>query len=113
MIRDAGDGRLGAVSNVRIVAGMPTWARLAIGVCAVYVAINFAWGLVGHGGKVRVSDGRAVAYVSGVSRVLSDGEYRDYLAWQVRLWSGHLLIFYLVPAFYFLCGPGAKEQAAR
>lgn len=112
MIRDASDGRIGGVSNSRIVAGMPTWARVAIGVCAIYVAINFVWGLVGHGYKVNLSDGHAVAYASGASRRLSDGEYRDYLVWQARMWSGHLLIFYLVPAFYFLCGPGAKEKTA-
>lgn len=113
MIRDASDGRIGSVSNSRIVAGMPAWARAAIGVCAVYVAITFVWSLVGHGAKVHVSNGKATAYASGVSRVLSDGEYRDYLEWEARMWSGYLLIFYLVPAFYFLCGPGAKAQAAR
>jgi hypothetical protein len=113
MILDAGDGRLGRVANSRLVAGMPTWARVAIGVCAAYVAINFVWIMVGHGYKVHVSDGKAVAYASGVSRALSDQEYRDYLEWQARMWSGHLLIFYLVPAFYFLCGPGAEGRRER
>lgn len=113
MILDAGDGKLGRVSNSRLVAGMPTWARVAIGVCAVYVAINFVWFMVGHGYKVHVSDGKAVAYASGTSRTLTDQEYRDYLEWQARMWSGHLLIFYLAPAFYFLCGPGSKDKAAR
>lgn len=112
MFRDASDGRIGGVSNSRIVAGMPTWARVAIGACAVYVAVNFFWCVVFHGGKVHVSGGRAIAYASGVSRVLSDVEYRDYLEWQMRMWSGHCLIFYLVPAFYFLCGPGAKMRVA-
>jgi heme A synthase len=110
MIRDASDGRVGSVSNSRIVAGMSTWVRFAIGACAVYVALNFAWGLVGHGEKVYVTDGKAIAYASGVSHALSEGEYRDYLEWQVRIWSGHCLIFYLVPAFYFLLGPGAKRR---
>jgi hypothetical protein len=111
MIRDASDGRIGGVSNSRIVAGMPTWARVAIGVCAVYVAINFVWGLVGHDAKVHILNGKAIAYVSGVSHVLSDDEYRAYLEGEARMWSGHALIFYLVPAFYFLCGPGAKKRA--
>ena len=92
---------------------MPTWARVAIGVCAVYVALNFAWDLVGQGAKVRVLNGEAIAYASGASRVLSDDEYRDYLAWEARMWSGNALLFYLVPAFYFLCGPGAKDKASR
>jgi len=91
---------------------MPTWARVAIGACAVYVAVNFFWCVVFHGGKVHVSGGKAIAYASGVSRALSDVEYRDYLEWQMRMWSGHCLIFYLVPAFYFLCGPGAKMRVA-
>lgn len=112
MVRDASDGRIGGVSNSRIVAGMPTWAPIAIGVCAVYVAVNFGWCIVFHGEKVHMSGGRAIAYVSGASHVLSDGDYRDYLEWQMRMWSGHSLIFYLVPALYFLCGPGAKERIA-
>jgi hypothetical protein len=113
MIRDASDGRIGGISNSRLVAGMPTWARVAIGVCALYVALNFAWDLVGHGAKVRVLNGEAIAYASGVSRVLSDDEYRDYLACEARMWSGNALLFYLVPAFYFLCGPGAMDKASR
>jgi hypothetical protein len=113
MVRDASDGRIGSVSNSRIAAGMPTWARAAIAVCAAYVALNFVWCLVAHGEKVHISNGKAIAFVSGVSRVLTDGEYRSYLEWQARFWSGHLLIFYLVPVFYFLCGPGAKGRVAR
>jgi hypothetical protein len=113
MVRDASDGRIGGVSNLRIVAGMPTWARATIGVCAVYVALNFVWCLVAHGEKVQVSNGKAVAYVSGVSRILTGTEYRDYLELQARFWSGHILIFYLVPVFYFLCGPGAEDKTPR
>lgn len=113
MISDANNGRLGRVSNSRIVAGMPTWVRVAIGACAVYVAINFVWCTVGHGEKLHFVDGKAVAYMSGVSHVLSDGEYRDYLAWQSRMWSGHLLIFYLLPACYFLCGSSAKGRVVN
>ena len=92
---------------------MPTWVRVAIGACGIYVALNFVWCTVGHSEKLHFIGGKAVAYISGVSHVLSDGEYRDYLTWQSRMWSGHLLIFYLLPACYFLCGPGAKGRVVN
>jgi hypothetical protein len=91
---------------------LPTSAVLAVAVAFAYALFNFFLGtnVIGAGNAevvagqyVLTSHGRVLAHVSEL-------EYHLRRAWELRLFSGHWLFFYLVPMVYFFFW---REQPAR
>jgi len=87
----------------KFLASMPRLAQYTIKAFFVYAAINFAlFFFLSKGGVPDVRDGKYVLHSHGnVIRELSEEEYEWQKAYVVRGFSGHWMIFYLVPALYF------------
>jgi hypothetical protein len=84
-------------------APMPRWARYTVKAFFAYAFINFAlFFFLSRGGTPDVRDGKYVLHNHGnVIRELSEDEYELQTAYVVRGFSGHWMIFYLVPALFF------------
>lgn len=87
----------------KIFAPMPRWARYTIKAFFAYAIINFAlFFYLSQGGVPDVRDGKYVLHNHGqVIRELSEDEYELQQAYVIRGFSGHWMIFYLVPALVF------------
>ena len=87
----------------KIFADMPRWARYTIKAFFAYALINFAlFFFLSKGGTPEVRDGKYVLHNHGqVIRELSEDEYELQKAYVVRGFSGHWMVFYLVPALVF------------
>ena len=88
----------------KIFAALPRWAGYTIKAFFAYAIINFAlFFFLSRGGVPDVRDGKYVLHSHGqVIRELSENEYEWQKAYVVRGFSGHWMIFYLVPALVFL-----------
>ena len=82
---------------------MPIWARYAIKAFFAYALINFAlFFFLSKGGVPEVREGKYVLHNHGdVIRELSEDEYELQKSYVVRGFSGHWMVFYLIPALYF------------
>lgn len=90
---------------------LPGWAGVILVVVIVYAAINFGlFMLHTEGGTPSESNGVFVLQSHGkVIRHLTETQYQLQRNYVVRGFSGHWLVFYLVPALYFL----ARTPASR
>ena len=81
----------------------PRWAQYAVMAFLAYALINFAlFFFLSEGGVPSVRDGKYVLHNHGkVVRELSEDEYELQKAYVLRGFSGHWMIFYLVPALFF------------
>jgi hypothetical protein len=84
-------------------AAIPRWASYTIKAFFAYAIINFAlFFFLSEGGVPDVRDGKYVLHNHGhVIRELSENEYEWQKAYVVRGFSGHWMIFYMVPAIVF------------
>ena len=90
----------------------PPWAKwLALAVGA-YAFVNFALFMhFNEGGVPEIENGKFVLKNHGaVIRPLTESEYRLQNAYVARGFSGHWLVFYLVPALYFLTQTPARRE---
>jgi hypothetical protein len=87
----------------KIFAAMPRWARYTIKAFFAYAMINFAlFYFLSKGGVPGVRDGKYVLQNHGeVIRELSENEYELQKAYVLRGFSGHWMVFYLLPAIVF------------
>jgi hypothetical protein len=84
----------------------PEWANTLITVVFIYAIVNFVvFMFLSHGGVPAIRDGQFILHSHGkLVRVLTEKEYHVQRAYVVRGFSGHWLVFYLVPALFFLFG---------
>lgn len=84
--------------------GMPAWVVVAILALFLYAFINFFVSLSATGGATSdIRDGQYVLQNKGrVLREITEAEYIAGRAAEVRLFSGHWLLFYALPAAVFL-----------
>jgi hypothetical protein len=82
---------------------MPRWARYTVKAFFAYAVINFAlFFVLSKGGAAEERDGRYVLHNHGeIIRELSPEEYEQQRAYVLRGFSGHWMVFYLVPAVFF------------
>lgn len=97
----------------KLMSRLPTWQRYAVKGLFAYTVINFAlFFYLSSGATPQERDGKYVLLNHGtLIRELSADEYERQNAYIVRGFSGHWMIFYLVPALYFLprkTGPGGE-----
>jgi hypothetical protein len=86
-----------------VIALMPRWAQFMLVVFMAYAVVNFVLSFVlsEGGGTPDIWDGRYVLHIHGnLVRELSEKEYHLQLAYVLRGFSGHWMIFYLLPALY-------------
>jgi hypothetical protein len=85
---------------------LPLWAVPLFIMALVYAVANFAADLMLlQGGSPEIRDGHYVLMSHG--KLIRDLTLEDYLTmqrYQMRLFSGHWMFFYLFPALYFLFG---------
>lgn len=86
----------------RVIIPLPVWAKSMAAVFAAYVFINGGLAFIhALGGTPDIWDGRFVLHQHGTFvRELSDAEYHVEQAYVLRGFSGHWMIFYLLPALY-------------
>lgn len=84
-------------------ASMPRWARYAVKALFAYAFVNFAFFFfLSKGGVPEERGGGYVLRDHGeIVRELSPEEYERQKAYVMRGFSGHWMIFYLVPALFF------------
>jgi hypothetical protein len=84
-------------------ASLPRWGRYAVKALFAYALVNFALFLfLSKGGVPEESDGRYVLRNHGeIIRELSPEEYERQKAYVLRGFSGHWMVFYMVPALFF------------
>jgi hypothetical protein len=84
--------------------GLPRWVAALGGVIFVYAIINFAVFMVNtDGGSPVAENGRYLLMEHGkLIREITATEFAAFKANEVRGFSGHWLVFYFVPAAYFL-----------
>jgi hypothetical protein len=107
---DQGSRRLGVF---KLLEPFPSWARVLFAVVFLYAGINFAlfFRATGGGAVDQQADGRVVLTDHGrFIRELDDRGVRDLEVWQVRLFSGHILPFLVLPGLYFLFAPRRAPQ---
>jgi hypothetical protein len=80
----------------------PRWARYTIIAFAAYAPINFfIFFALSKGGSVDIRDGMCVLHNHGtVIKVLIEQECQRQQAYVLRGFSGHWMIFYLLPALH-------------
>lgn len=101
-------------SLMQISAALPRWV-VAMGlIILVYAIVNFLIFMVGtEGGSPTIRDGQYLLLEHGkLIRELTASEYRALQTNEVRGFSGHWLVFFFVPAAYFLGNKSNKSFEA-
>ena len=83
---------------------VPRIVLILIIVLLAYIPINFAWGIskMWHGSPTE-DNGRYYLNSHGsYTQELTQEEYYQYQAYEVRLFSGHWMFFSFFPFVYFL-----------
>lgn len=87
----------------KMFARTPRWARYLTKAFFAYALINFAlFFVLSEGGVPQERDGKYVLHNHGnVIRELSEAEYERQNAYVLRGFSGHWMVFYLMPSLFF------------
>ncbi|WP_233869839.1 hypothetical protein [Paraburkholderia adhaesiva] len=107
---------LGGKGNLWLLwKGVPNWVAVLGGMIFVYVVMNFLlFMLHTEGGMPAVQDGKYVLLNHGkFIRQLTPSEFTAFKANELRGFSGHWLLFYFVPAAYFLFWKSARAEPVR
>jgi hypothetical protein len=93
----------------------PRWAQVVIKLAVAYAVVNFALFLFTQGGTPEISGGQFVLMNHGTFiRALNEQEYNLARSHVTRGFSGHWIIFYLVPMLYFWFGKsGPQSETSR
>jgi hypothetical protein len=85
-------------------ANWPAWAFLLFGVVFLCAGVNFVWffASTGGGALLEQSGQTFLADHGRIIRPLDAAGVRAFHAWEVRLFSGHILPFVVLPGLYFL-----------
>lgn len=96
----------GRIDTRAIARTVPPWLKIVCGIFIAYAAVNFALGIgLSQGGAPDIWDGRYVLQNKGtLIRELTAQEYQLHQAYEVRIFSGHWMVFYLlIAAAYSSC----------
>ena len=98
----------------RFFTDLPLWVRSAVAVFFAYAIINFAlFFFLSEGGVPGIRDGKYVLHNHGhMIRELSEVEYELQKAYVLRGFSGHWMVFYLMPALGFWYRNDERDIAA-
>lgn len=101
------------LSKAQLCSILPRWANTLVLLTFAYVFVNFVlFFLRTEGGSPEMRDGLYVLQSHGkVIRELSYVEFKLYHAYVLRGFSGHWLVFYLVPSLYFLVRRNNQEAS--
>ena len=87
----------------RYFEAMPKWTKYLLGFFGMYAFVNFAlFFLLSEGATPAISNGMYILQSHGsFVREITASEYLWQQAYILRGFSGHWMIFYLIPALYF------------
>lgn len=82
---------------------LPPLGRIMIYILFAYIIVNFVLFIyLSEGGSPEVQDGTYILRSHGtLIRELTEKEYKWQLMYRLRGFSGHWMLFYLIPALYF------------
>ena len=93
----------GKQSMRQLAAGLPRWVVVVGCLTFAYAFLNFVLFMVGYQGNPSISNGKYLLLDHGrLVHELSASQYAAATANEVRGFSGHWLVFYGLPAAYFL-----------
>ena len=97
----------------RALDNLPRWTIVVCGALLGYVVVNSIQSLRFTGGaNPAVAGGHYVLTMHGrMLGQLTAQQYRTYRAYELRLFSGIWLIFFLLPSLYFAVSPPANTPA--
>ena len=100
-----------------LIPDVPTWGKLLFAAVFIYAGINFGWffSAISGGTVEQRDDGHYVLSDHGrFIRELDEDGVRAFHAWEVRAFSGHILVFLVLPGLYFLFATEpASEQGSH
>lgn len=104
----------GNVPLRELAKGVPPWVAVLGGALFAYALLNFLLFLLHtEGGSASAEGGKYLLKDHGrLIREITATEFAAFRANEVRGFSGHWLVFYFVPAAYFLCWKPQGGQAA-
>jgi hypothetical protein len=98
------------------IAVIPRWGRILFGSVFIYAGANFVAYFVATGGGTveQQADGSYVIGDHGkVIRPLNAEGVHAFRAWDIRLFSGHILPFLVLPGLYFLFAPSVRDGEGK
>ncbi len=91
-------------------ADRPAWVQWLAGAAFIYTFFNFFTAFQ-SGGTPDIRNGEYVLHNHGrIIRHLTEAEYHQERARVARGFSGHWLLFYLIPALYFLAPVSGRRE---
>ncbi|RYY79848.1 MAG: hypothetical protein EOO69_05175 [Moraxellaceae bacterium] len=90
------------ISPIDILNQLPVWLGLLAITIVIYTFFNFMSCLGLLEGSAKISDGKfAIEKRGGILYYVSYEYYIQHRLYELRLWSGNLLIFYLICSIYY------------
>lgn len=81
---------------------LPMWVGLLTLAVIIYMGYSFIQSMSVLKGQAAITDGSFSIVNHGHVTFVSKAEYIQHKIYELRFWSAHLLIFYLIPAIYYL-----------
>jgi hypothetical protein len=99
----------------RVVESLPRWARVLVMVAFYYALINFGVFMLRTGGAdvQRRGDGFALVNHGRLVREVTRQEAQNHQILVTRGFSGHWMVFYLLPAVFFLARRDLRAHGAE
>lgn len=104
-------GRFGKIEHSLVMEYAPEWMRVVFIVLTVYTAMNFALCFILlEEGSPDIWDGRYVLQNHGeFIKEVSQEAYQRFVSYEIRLFSGHWIVFYFYPIMGY-CSYLSKEE---
>jgi hypothetical protein len=92
-------------------APMPSWTKIAVNGLFVYLFINMIISFIQLGdGRVLKTDDQCTRVTASGTQTLTDEECERHSTNEIKLISGHMLIFNFAPLLYFYYHPSNSES---
>jgi hypothetical protein len=92
--------------------GAPQWLSVTLGIAAVYVFVNFFASFAVLPGQPEYSNGTYFFNVHGSHIIIDHQRYLEGVRAQVRMFTGHPIVFYLLAMLMLHSHPGATKESA-
>ena len=83
-------------------SALPLYAKIVVYTVGAYAVFNFVTGIISSEKTGNVTEVNGKYMIAKEKREVSKKEFEESQRLTLRMFSGHWMMFYLIPAFYFL-----------